>query len=507
MTVDAHESARGYPVPDEANKVAAEFPRLRLAIQSVATDVAGILTALATKSAIGHTHAIADVSGLSDALGAKMAASKTFALSDLTDTNIGSPIARQVLLFAAGKWVPGSVDWSDIANKPTGGITSEQVVNALGFTPPDGANVVTSFMARKGAVSLTAGDVATALGYTPSRSGGRNRHLNPAFQVCQDRATGSVTISGTGYALDGVIASLSGGGALSCSQTAKVTPGGSPNRLRAAVATADTSIAAGDYAAILLPIEGVDVADLQFGTALAKSFVWRCVINAPAGNYALAFCNGAQSRSYVVPFTVSVGEAGTDKQISVVVPGDTAGTWVSDASGIGMCARITLAAGATFQTAATGAWVAGNYFAGATQTNGMASTSNTFEVADIGLYVGTEAPTWELPALSDDLRRCQRYYWSATLHAPVGSTGSGTYFGASWLHPVRMRSGPAISFTDTAGNVSRFTVFTTSTQFNQTATGGTFVADDRRLILDASWSVTGVSAIWVEAVITCNARL
>lgn len=426
MTVDAHESARGYPVPDEANKVAAEFPRLRLAIQAVAADVAGILTALATKSAVGHTHAIADVSGLSDALGAKMAASKTFALADLTDVNIAAaPTGRQVLLYAANKWVPGSVDWSDITNKPAAGFTGAQVVTALGYTPADAAKAITS----------------TA----------RNRHLNPAFQVCQDRAAGAtVAITGYAYAFDGVAVFAGGGGALTCSQAIKSTPGGSPYRFRAAVTTADTAITAGDLYVLNFMVEGVDVADLLFGTPAARSFTWRGLVNLPAGTYGLSFRNGAGNRSYVTTFVVSSAQAGTDILVTATVPGDTSGTWISDASGVGIIARICLAASTSNQTGSLGLWQAGDALTTSAQTNSMASTSNVFEVADIGLYSGTELPQWEMPSVEDDLRRCRRYF-------EMGSASVQVYGPNGWGFVDRIallskRSTPSIALGSTSGS-------------------------------------------------------
>lgn len=242
----------------------------------------------------------------------------------------------------------------------------------------------------------------------------RNRHLNPAFQICQDRAAGAtVVMSASGYVFDGVVVAVSGGGALACSRAAKATPGGSPYRARASVSTGDVSIAAGDYYNFSLLIEGTDVTDLMFGTASARSFVWRGVVNLPAGTYGISFANAASTRSYVTTFTVSAGEAGTDKLITVTVPGDTTGTWINDASGIGISVRIALAIGATYQTATTDAWQAGNYLTTSAQTNAMASTGAVFELADIGLYAGTGLPSWELPSFGDDLRRCHRYWESS----------------------------------------------------------------------------------------------
>ncbi len=274
----------------------------------------------------------------------------------------------------------------------------------------------------------------------------RNRHLNPAFQICHDRATGAtIALSTIGYAFDGVYVTVPGGGVLTCSQAEKTTPGGSPYRFRAAVTTADTSIASSDAYVVEFPIEGIDVIDLRFGTSAAKPFVWRGVINAPAGTYGLSFRNADASRSFVTTFTISSGEAGTDKLVTAVVPGDTAGTWNNNATGLS--ARICLSAGSTFQTTATGAWQSGNYTATPAQTNIMASTSNTVEIADIGLYIGTDVPTWELPEAAEDLRRCQRQYVVLNGLAMIGlmDCQGATYRRLHVVWPVPMRAAPAVT--------------------------------------------------------------
>lgn len=260
-------------------------------------------------------------------------------------------------------------------------------------------------------------------------SGYRNRHLNPAFQVNQDRVPSSdpVDITSSGYIMDGVLVASLGSGVLRGTQAPKPTPGGSPSRARLVVQTADTSFAASDYYGIEFLIEGIDVADLQFGTSNAKSFVWRGVVCLPQGTYGLSFSNNA-NRSYVTKFSISAAEANKDKLVSVVVPGDTSGTWLKDASGIGLRVRITFGFGSSFLTATEGAWLTGNFVGTAAQTNAVATVGNTLEVADVGLYAGTQLPEWLMPNYDDDLRECRRYF--RVVAANVYSTGHGSYGGA-----------------------------------------------------------------------------
>lgn len=275
----------------------------------------------------------------------------------------------------------------------------------------------------------------------------RNRHLNSAFQICQDRATGATTVvTAAAYAFDGVAVNAIGGAALTCAQVVKATPGGSPYRLRATVTTTDTTISGSDYVGLAFPIEGVDVADLRFGTASARSFVWRGVVTAPAGTYHLAFRNHASTRSYMVPVVVTAGEAGTDKLVTAVVPGDTSGVWISDASGVGIRASLTLAAGGDYLAPATGAWQAGNYIAAAGQSNGVATVGAVYEICDIGLYAGTELPAWEMPAYADDLRKCQRYFETSYPAGNYPGGGATTVYGGVAVSASDLASLGVVSF-------------------------------------------------------------
>ena len=335
-------------------------------------------------------------------------------------------------------------------------------------------------------------DASSVISSATTKASKRNRHFNPGFQICQDRAVdATIVLSANNYIFDGFFGQLVGGGALTCSQAAKTTPGGSLYRGRAACSTADTDIQAGDIYGFIFRIEGSDIADLGFGTAAAKSFIWRGVVNMPAGKYGLSFANQNSDRSYVHMFTVSAGEAKTDKLISVVVPGDTSGTW-NKGSNSGIVVRIALAIGSTRITTTTDTWIAGNYWTTSAQTNGMASTANVFEIADIGLYEGTVLPNWELTSYVEDLIKCRRYYRTGLVSG--GGYASATVSGFH-LHNERfgipMVAVPSVSFSNVvysncsaivAGLITRdgfnCTVTATATT-NYSVSTSTYIADAR----------------------------
>jgi hypothetical protein len=280
----------------------------------------------------------------------------------------------------------------------------------------------------------------------------RNRQLNPAFQVCQDRALGATVDVGTAqYVMDGVHVNSTGGGVLRAGQVASDTPGGSPYRFRATVLTSDAAYGTGDYYGVVFPIEGIEVADLKFGTADATPFVWRGVVKLPQGNYGLSFTNTSLTRSYVKMFTVTAAEANKDKLITAVVPGCKTGTWVKDSSASGISVRITLSSGSSFITAQENEWVNGNFVATASLTPFMATVGNVVEVADIGLYAGGQLPEWELPNIGDVWRACLRYYFRSTINRVAipdsfTSTASDTRTKTCYLDlGTRMRAVPVVA--------------------------------------------------------------
>ena len=258
----------------------------------------------------------------------------------------------------------------------------------------------------------------------------QNRIVNAGMMVCQDRATGAtVDISSDQYALDGVRAVLVSSGTLRCSQQASTTPGGSPNRFRGVVQVSDGTVDAGDVALLMFPVEGIDVADMQFGTANAAAFVFGLAVKLPAGTYALAFQNATSTRSYVVPFTIDAPEADTDQLITVNVPGDTSGTWSQAEGAIGISCRLILVCGSTYQTASTGAWQAGNYLSTSAQSNFMGTGSDTVEVADLRLHKGEDLPTWKCPEFEPTFDKCRRYF---EIVPGLSGTGNATALGQGW---------------------------------------------------------------------------
>lgn len=272
----------------------------------------------------------------------------------------------------------------------------------------------------------------------------RNYILNGAMMISQENGSTAGTTSSY-YAADGWADAFVNGGATSFAQVASATPGGSPNRIRLTATTADASVAAGDFSFIWQNVEGLEVADLLWGTSSAKAITIQFGVKAPAGTYCVTVLNATPNRSYVAEYTISGGEANTDVVKSVTIPGDTSGTWAKDAT-VGMQIRFGLMAGTTYQQTA-GSWSTGNVVGSSNQFNFMGTNSNVFELFDVGLYEGEAAPAFQVPHYAQELRKCMRYYETGTEpYSYLGGALTATAAYDSIKFMVTKRTTPTMSF-------------------------------------------------------------
>jgi hypothetical protein len=242
----------------------------------------------------------------------------------------------------------------------------------------------------------------------------KNYFLNGAMMINQRHPSGTLyagTAVSTGgdFPVDMFNFGVNIDGTLTAQQIAQATPGGSPARVKFLIGTADTAIASTQYIAMTTRVEGIRAADLQWGTANAKTVTLDFGCNLPTGTYCIGIQNAAQNRSYVATYSISGPEGGTDVRRSIVIPGDTSGTWAKDNT-TGILVLFGLAAGSAYQTTA-GAWGAGGFFATSLQSNFAGTAGNVAHFFDIGLYAASAPPsTFQVPDFASELAACERYY-------------------------------------------------------------------------------------------------
>lgn len=311
----------------------------------------------------------------------------------------------------------------------------------LGASTAAGAAVVGAVRYDQ-AQALTANQKAQARANTDALK--KNYVVNGAMMVSQENGSSSV-VAANSYPVDQFIFTFNTGAISGQQRTTEASPGGSPNRMRLTVTTADATVGAADVANITQVIEGLRMADLLFGTTSAKTVTVQFGVKAPAGTYCVTFTNAAVNRCYVAEYVIAVGEANTDVIKSITIPGDTTGTWLKD-NGVGMFLRWGLMAGANWQQPA-GAWSGAsiNTIGSPNQFNFMGTVNNVFELFDVGLYEGNVAPAFQVPDYGSELVLCQRYFqkWTSSMTtAFYQNYGGASNVYTSWTISPPMRAAP-----------------------------------------------------------------
>jgi hypothetical protein len=238
----------------------------------------------------------------------------------------------------------------------------------------------------------------------------RNRIVNGAMQISQENGTNAGTTN-VYFMADQFTANFNTTGTVTAGRIVATTPNGSLGRLQIVATVADTSLTTNELVGFQTKIEGNRLVDFKYGYAAARQSILRFGFKGPAGTYAVSLRNSAVDRSYIALFTISAGQANTDTEQVFVIPGDVTGTWLVD-TGVGLVLQITLGCGPTLQGAI--GWQAGNFQGTSAVSNGMATTGNTFQLWDVGLYLDRNntglPPPWQMPDEADELIACMRYY-------------------------------------------------------------------------------------------------
>jgi len=285
--------------------------------------------------------------------------------------------------------------------------------------------------------------------------------------IDQRNAGASVTPTSGQYTVDRWSMVISAASKLSFQQNAgSVTPPTGFSNYLGITSTSAYSVTSGDYFAIYQGIEGYNIADLNWGTANAKTITlsfW--VRSSLTGTFGGSLNNG--SRSY--PFTYSISSANTWTQASVTIAGDTSGTYNST-NGTGVQVWFGLGVGSTYSGTAN-SWATANYFSATGATSVVGTNGATFYITGVQLEKGSTATSFDYRPYGTELALCQRYYeksfdtnTAATsanasagaygLYTSSGSAGGLTtaYLDGHAPYRVEKRTNPTVTCFDQAGN-------------------------------------------------------
>jgi hypothetical protein len=311
------------------------------------------------------------------------------------------------------------------------GTTDTQTLTNKTLTSP----TITGATITGGAVAATSGPDSTQL------AGNRNKIINGAMMIDQRNAGASVTPNSGDYTLDRFQAFSAASSKYSVQQST-TSPAGFINSLKV-TSLAATTVGSGDYYMIEHKIEGTNCSDLAWGTASAKTVTLSFqVYSSLTGTFGGAILNQASNRAY--PFTYSISSANTWTSISITVPGDTSGTWLTT-TGTGLYISFSLGMGSTYSGTA-GAWAGAQYWSATGATSVVGTNGATFYITGVQLEKGSTATPFENRLYGTELALCQRYYVkSALVIKPLVRSSTTTERGCPVYFKVSMRASPTIT--------------------------------------------------------------
>ncbi len=288
-------------------------------------------------------------------------------------------------------------------------------------------------------------------GSTGVSQGFKNRIINGAMVIDQRNAGASVTPADNTYSLDRWRCALAQSSKYSVQQNAgSVTPPAGFTNYLGVTSLSAYSSGSSDYFGIDQSIEGFNTADLNFGSANAKTITisfW--VRSSLTGTFGGSIRNSALNRSYV--FSYSISAANTWEQKSVTIAGDTSGTWIGATNGNGIRLWFDLGSGSSFNTAAN-AWTAGSFLTSSGNTSVVGTNGATFYITGVQFEVGSTATSFDYRPYGTELMLCLRYYQrysTGSQSYPLGPFGycyGDTQAAMTHTLPVPMRATPSISF-------------------------------------------------------------
>jgi hypothetical protein len=272
-------------------------------------------------------------------------------------------------------------------------------------------------------------------------TGFKNRITNGGMRIDQRNAGASVTPTDTAYGLDRWSFRLTQSSKFTTQQNAGgVTPPTGFTNYLGVTSSSSYAVGTSDFFTLVQYIEGYNLSDLAWGTASAQpatlSFLVRSSLT---GTFGGSFNNTNNTRSY--PFTFSINAANTWELKTIVVPGDTSGTW-DTTTGRGVGVRFNLGAGSTYSGTA-GSWSGSTFFSATGAVSVVGTNGATFYITGVQLEKGSTATSFDYRPYGTELQLCQRYFYNLTNCA--ASAASTTKIELHYQHPVPMRGTPSLN--------------------------------------------------------------
>lgn len=404
----------------------------------------------------GEIFAVSDISGLPIITAS---AGQTVAINEFGGfTKIGngtlnsSSTSTGSLLIAGGLGITG--------NAFIGGTST--VTNTTASTSSASGALVVSGGVGIGQTLFIGGNLyQNTNAITAFDTGFRNRIINGDGNIDQ-RNNGSTAIPGVGATnfIDRWKMNVYGSGRLTIGQNyGGVTPPDGFVSYIGMKTTTTSTPAANDYNFLTQMIEGSNTIDLQWGTANAKPITisfW--VYSSLTGTFGGSLRNSSATRSY--PYTYTISASNTWEKKTVVIPGDTTGTWSTSHLG-GLEIIFVISNGTTWQ-ATPFTWVGANATGPSGSLVNLIGTLNaTLYLTGIQVEIGSVATPYERRNYGHEFALCQRYYQITEVRVGGYHTTGGELRGSGYLNAaMRPITSPILTVlaTDESSNLGTLNV-------------------------------------------------
>ena len=293
----------------------------------------------------------------------------------------------------------------------------------------------------------------------------RNLIINGAQNVHQRGNQTGLTASA--YGTDRFEFTISGRDELvyNLAQNTDVPSGyGFANSLSFQATTAESAIAANEYAFISQKIEAQNLQHLAYGTSSAKKLTasfW--VKSSVTGTFCLGLYKD-DSTAQVHNKTYTISAANTWEHKTITFEANTlSGGAIADDNGLGLYLTWHLAAGSDYDsgssTSSGWAIAAANNWCEPSTTDAVITTTNaTFYLTGVQLEVGTEATPFEHRSFGDELERCQRYFYKETYSSsgPYATQYVASHRFVTIFHPTTMRAVPTSTTSYSGGTMTEY---------------------------------------------------
>jgi len=306
-------------------------------------------------------------------------------------------------------------------------------------------------------IALNSKDIAGVASINKGQIGGRRNILyNGEMKVAQRSASVAGLGAASGYfTLDRwKITTGASAGRFTMAQVADGPPSFA-NSLKITTTTADTSIAAGEFALLEQRFEGQDLQQLKKGTASAEQVTvsfW--VKGNAAALYVCELYDVDNDRNITQSFAVTTSW----NRIELTFAADTSDPFDDD-NAASLHVSIWLHGGATYTggTFVVNTWadgVSANRYAVADRTSIFDATSRTFFLTGVQMEIGATATDFESSTYGEELALCQRYYYELSADGAVASpnpfigtlhaTGATAGNGSTLKYPTTFRALPTL---------------------------------------------------------------